>query len=338
MADYFAANDSAAYTLLGGNHTETTNTAFFNSGTSGTTKAIQNNGSTAQGTAMYKSAPFINPTTGAATNLTDAWLHFDFYNDNKNATFSILEVLNSVGTPVVRVAEIAGTANTFRAEYWNGSAWVSGSPTFQTAIPQIVTFDVHMVAGAGGSLDFYINQSLVGGVSGLNAAVTNFSSLQLCGSGNHAFSQVLVSDASTINAKVATLTPNANSATNTAWANDYNNIVKTGYNDATLISSTVLNDAESYGAVDVALPTGQHFVSSVWFGIRARLNSSAPANIKPLMRIGSTNYNGGYNFANLNSASFANSIAAFPVDPSTSAAWSGVTNVNAAEIGFITQT
>lgn len=336
--DYFAANDSAAYTLLGGNSTETTNGAFYNGGTSGSTKAILNNGSTALGVAMYKSAPFINPTTGAATNLTDAWLHFDMYNDNKNSSFSVLEVLNSVGTPVVRVAGVAGAAaNMFRVEYWNGAAWVSGSPSFATAVPQIVTFDVHMVAGVGGSLDFYINQTLVGGVAGLNAAVTNFSSLQLCGGTNHSFSQVLVSDVNTIGAKVATLTPNANSATNTAWANDYTNLVKTGYNDATLVSSSVLNDAESYGATDVALPTAQYSVSSLWFSIRGRLAAATPQNVKPLLRIGGVNYNGAYNFANLNGVSFANSIAAFANDPSTAAAWAGVTNLNAAELGFITQ-
>lgn len=324
--DYFATNDIAAFQIASGAPTEVTTAAQID--VTYTPKGIVPNGGTAQ------SAQFINPTTGVATSLTDLWFHVSHYTANIPGLTVLVQFVDAAGTPVVRL--VSSTNGTYRIDYWNGAAFVAGATTFFVGTVQRVDIDVHIVCGAAGSLDVYFSNNLQLSTAGLNAAVDNVRSIILGGSTNHTFSQLLVSDVNTIGAKVGSLVPNANSATNTAWANDYTNIVKTGYNDATLISSSTLADKETYGATDVALPTAQYSVSSVWFAARARLNSGAPANIKPLMRFGGVDYVGAYNFGNLNAVSFGPSIAAFANDPSTGVAWSGVANVNAAEVGFQT--
>lgn len=323
--DYLAGNDLAAYSVISGTPSEVTG----KSDTAYTTNALFPNGG------VIRSAQFLNPTTGANVSLADLWVHFDFFTGFFTGTCA--EIIDAAGTSVAR---LFCTANgVYRIDYWNGAAWVLGGSTFNVGAGVRIPVDLHLVCGAAGSFTAYFNNNQQLQINGLNAAVDNGAFVQFTGGGGQqAYSQVLVSDTNTVGCKVANLTPNSNSAVNTAWANDYTNLVKTGYNDATLVSDATLNDAESYGATDVTLPTAQYYVSSVWFSIRARLNSAAPANVKPLMRIGGVNYNGAYNFANLDSVSFKPSIACFPTDPSTAAAWAGVTNLNAAEIGFITQT
>lgn len=325
--DVFAANDLAAFSVVSGSATETATAGRFDA--SYCAKALFFNSGSA------RSAQFINPDTGATVSLTDGWLHFECYNGTSGAGGgTVMELINSSGTSVIRLQ--ATTAQIVRLDYWNGSAWVTGASTFNAfgAGSQLKSFDLHFVCGASGSLDLYVGNSLALSVSGLNAAVTNaawvqFNSWSL--SVGSAVSQVLVSDATTVGAKIGSLTFNANGA-NTAWSGDYLNIVKTGFDDTTFISSSSAGDKESYGASDTTMPSG-FSVSSVFFGVRGRLGGSSPTNIKPLIRRGATDYTTGYNFPGLNSTSFANSVGAFSVDPSTSSTWL-IANVNGGEPGF----
>jgi hypothetical protein len=324
--DYFATNSLAAFSIVSGNPTEVTSSGFD---ATYTDRVISPSVSVA---GVIQSPNWINPTTGVQTDLTDFWFHADFLAGNASGTPTVIAFYNSAGVAVVRL--IQTTNGTFRLDYWNGAAFVNGTAINITT--GRTTIDIHVVCGASGSLVWFANNTQIYALSGLNAAVTNCRYIQLSSATTSAgWSQILISDTNTIGAKVADLKPNANGA-NTAWANDFNNVVKTGINDTTFISSTTLGDKESYAASDVTLPTAQYFVSSVWFSIRARTNSVSPQNIKPLMRIGGVDYAGAYNFAGLGSTTFAPSIAGFANDPSSGAAWVGVTNVNAAEIGFQT--
>lgn len=325
--DYFAANDLAPFSVLSGVPTETTGNVDL---TYTPTGIFPNGG-------QVQSPPFINPDTGATTALTSLWFHMELFTANNGGLNSLVEFVNSSGVSVVRF--VSTTNVTFRIDYWNSatSAWVAGPTTFNPGSVRIAV-DINIICGSGGSATVYFANSQQLSLTGFPATVDNVQSLKFGGPANYTYSQLLVSDANTIGAKVSSLVPNANSATNTAWANDWNNIKKTGFNDATMISSSTTGDNESYGATDATLPTAQYTVSSVWFAVRARLNSGAGgAHFKPLLRIGSTNYAGTYNFAgNLNAVSFNGAIAGFSKDPSTAANWNGVTNINAAEWGFQT--
>ena len=324
MTDFFAANDIAAFLLTSGVGSELTSGGTFDA--TYTNKAIRMSGG------ICKSPQFINPTTGAVTSLTDGWLHFSM--NNQSATGTIFTLYSDTGVAVIRVS--APSTSTVRIDYWNGSAWVTTGASYSIGGGTLLDFDLHFVCGASGSLNFYVGNSIATTVTGLNAAVTNCAFLEI-GTTAAYLSQILISDTSTIGAKVASLTPVTLSAVNTAWSpNTVGNIAKIGYNDATFIADATLNDKVSYVANDATMPAGM-FISSLWFVVRARLNASAPANIAPLLRIGSTNYTGAYNFSGLNNVSFAPAIAAYPVDPSTGVAWT-LTNANLAELGFITQT
>lgn len=320
--DYFAANDIAAFIVESGTPTESAAAGRFDA--TYTTKSINTNG-----TGAIKSPQIIDPTTGAATSLTDAWAHFSYLTANFGSAISIFELINAAGTAVVRLFQT--TFGTFRPEYWNGAAWVQTAGTFNAGTNVLIDIDIHVVCGLAGSINFYVNGSLAVTIAGLNAAVNNIAFCRITSNQSvNGYSQILISDANTVGAKVASLVPNANGA-NTAWANDFNNVVKVGYNDATLISSAVLGDKETYGATNATLPGGAN-VSSVWFAARARLSTVSPVNFKPLLRIGGVDYVGAYNFGGLSSASFGPAVAGFAVDPSTVAAWT-IANVNAAEVG-----
>lgn len=319
--DVFATNDAAAFSLISGG-------GPLEGGTFDATyvsKGICANGG------QLRSPQFINPATGATVTLTDAWVHFDYNTGNQSGNFLIAQLVNSSGVPVVRLMQTSN--NAVRPEYWNGAAWVTTGTIYASGASGRATYDIHAVAGAAGSINLYYNNNLVSTITGLNAAVDNFAFLDIATSSVVPYhSQILVSDVNTIGAKVSSITPNANGA-NTAWANDYLNVVKSGWNDATFISSATLGDKETYGASDPFVQTG-YAVSSVWFAVRARLGFASPVNIKPLIRIAGVDYAGGYNFAGagLNSTTFGPAVAAFTLDPS-GGAW-GSANLNAAEYGF----
>lgn len=328
--DYFAANDIAAFSVTSGVPTESNTAGHFNA--TYTSKCIS-----LVPTASLKSARFIDPDTGASASLTDAWFHFDYFNfdGGGGANGVLVEFLNSAGTPVVRIIQPLTT--TMRVDYWDGAAWVNGTVSGQPgAIQLLKTYDLHIVCGGAGSIQFVVDQSSQFTMNGLNAAVNNIAFIKLYGgalTNSARFSQFLVSDVSTVGAKVASLIPNANGA-NVAWANDYTKIVESGFDDATIINSASTGDKESYGCTDATIPAS-YSVSSLWFNVRARMGAAAPTNIKPLVRIGGVDYAGAYNIANLNNGTYEPGLAAFSLDPSTAAAWaSNLTNVNGAELGF----
>lgn len=324
--DVFAANDLASFSVISGTPTESNSAGGFDP--TYVTKYIN---TFVSAVGVIQSPQFINPTTGATLSLTDVWFHGELLPGNASGNTFEMQFLDSAGTPVVRLAHTAN--GVIRPDYWNGTAWVTTAATINIGTGRTV-IDVHLVCGVSGSINVYANNTLVSTITGLNAAVDNAAFIQLSNAPTTAgWSQILVCDSNTIGCHVASVTPTANGA-NTAWVADFNAIVKLGFNDNTMISSATLGDKESYVASDITVNPG-FTVNSVWFAVRARLNSVSPANILPLLRIGGVDYSGAYHFAGLNTTTFGPSIAAFATDPS-GGAWNGSTNINAAEVGFQT--
>jgi hypothetical protein len=317
--DVFAANAIEAFDIESGTPAEMT----------GRTNATYSTKGIVTQAASLISKPFIDPTTGAAVTLTSGWFHCAYFSGGPG---DIIELVNSTGVAVIRIFEAA--QNSYQIQAWSGSAWIATAATFNLGTNRECAIDVNFNCTAG-TVDLYIDNTLRSSLAGLSSAVLGSIAKFRLLSSSFVCYQFVVSDASTIGAFVASLNLNANSATNTAWVNDFNSVWKTGINDATFISSGTLGDNETYGAADIALPSSQYVISSMWFALRAKLNSATPANIKPLLRIGGVNYAGAYNFANLSAVTFANSIAAYANDPSTSSAW-GLANLNLAEIGVQT--
>lgn len=328
--DVFAANDLAGFSTIGGSPTETTTAGLYDS--TYTDRAIQ-----LLNAATVRSARFINPTTGANVSLTSGWAHFElsyFVNTNGSSN-GCCYLVNSSGTRVVRI--FADDSGNLRLDYWNGSSWVTGASTYAVGESTLAEIDLNFVCGASGSLELYVDQASALTVSGLNAAVDNaayieFADFNTIINAEVRVSQVLVTEETTIGAKVSSLIPNANGA-NTAWSGDYTAIVETGYDDTDYIESTSAGEKESYGASNITNPYATGVISSVWFAARAKLGAASPTNIKALVRSNSTDYPAGYNFPNLNSSSFEPSTTAFTTDPDTGVGWT-LSGINAAEVGF----
>lgn len=319
MIDYFAANDIAAFNVVSGAPQEATSGID----TTYTPRGLQPN------SGVLQTPPLMTPTTGVTATLTSLWFHCDLSTGNNPGLNSTVEFVNSSGVSVVRF--VSTTNTTFRMDYWNGAAFVAGATTFSPG-SVLGRLDINIICGVSGSINWYWNGTLVATTTGLNAAVDNVQSVKILGV--YILSQILVSDTNTIGAKVASLKPTGAGA-NTAWSpNTFSNIEKQSFNDATFIADSTLGDKVSYAAADATMPAGM-FISSLWFAARARVNSVSPANIKPLLRIGGTDYAGSYNLGGLNSVSFAAAVAAYVNDPSTGVAWT-LTNANAAEVGFQT--
>lgn len=325
--DYFAANDLAAFSPVAGNPTESTAAGSFDPLYVGKCIDLPSG-------AIVKSASFINEDTGAVTPLTDFWIHFDSFVGN-GSNVSEIEFYNSAGIAVLRMFMPSSTTRRF--DYWNGAAWVTTGPvsTFPGNVSNLHTYDLHITTGAAGGVEMYGDNSLALTVTGLNAAVTNVQSFRVYHNGGNAsrHSQFLVSDVSTVGAKVASMTPSAN-GTNTSWAGDYTGVAKLGYDDTTLISSATLGGKESYVASDITVPVN-YAISSLWLAIRAKLKAASPMNILPIVRSGGVDYAGAYNFQALNASGYAPSLAVLRTDPNTGAAWTAA-NLNAAEIGVQT--
>ncbi len=341
--DVFAANNLSAFSVTSGTPTESTTSGTVNTTYSPRSIRIQN--------AAVRSARFINPTTGADTSLTSFWVHFELYVQATGSFAGLIDdgclyVVNSAGTRVIRL-NLLHTSNgnpVYRLDYWNGSSFVNGSSTLTLSTETSYAFDLEIVCGVSGSLKLYTNSSSQSPLSpsltvtGLHAAVTNGAYLDLnCPLGflidaNNYYSQILVSEEATIGCRVGSIVPTA-AGTNTTWTGTYTDITDSGLGEGTVISASSTGDKESYPATDRALPVHTYEVGGVWFNIRAKQGGSAPTNKKALMRVGGTDYAAAYDYAHLNTSTFAPSLACFPLNPATAAAWD-ISDVNAAEVGF----
>lgn len=331
--DVFAANDLAAFSVVTGTPTEATTSGRFDS--TYAAKYIQ----CASGSSI-KSARFIDPDTGSNADLTAGWVHFEMnvYSWGTSGGSTVFQILNSSGTAVLRL--IFGDS-IVRLDYWNGSAWVAGAITASSAqfFSALKRLDFQFECGATGFFRMYVNESFDPylELTSLDAAVDNAAYITLTGpsiiSGSGlAFSQILVSEESTIGAKVGSLTMGTN-GTNTAWTGDTTNINKTGITDTNFITPPSNGDKETFVCSDTSLPYISYSISSVWLAARGRRGTTTPENFEGLARVSGTDYGNGYNFPNLNTTTFGPSLVAWSLNPATVAAWD-LTAVNALELGF----
>lgn len=321
--DVFAANDIAAMVSISG--TETSDANYYNA--TYTNKAL---------IPPFTCPRFINPDTGATVTLADGWMHFDIYPGGSGGSSEILWLQSSAGVNLFRLFS-SGTS--LRADYWNGTAWVTSFTTLFGGLASLgrSTMDLHWtITGTTISMDVFRNNSIVASSGAVAfAGMANVAKF-VTGNGSWSvgvrFSQFLVSDENTVGALIKSLVQNGAGA-NTAWTGVHTDVEEIAINDATMISSGTAGDKESYTATDATLPTNYH-VAGIWQTLRGRNSASSPTGIKAMLRLGGVDYSAAYNFPGLNTASFEGSVACHSLDPSTGLAWSGVTNVNASEIGY----
>lgn len=248
---------------------------------------------------------------------------------------------DSSGFPWVRLLG-PDISNNFQLQYNSGTGaspvWTNlGAAT--TSLVALNKWDISIYidpAGTAHSVALYYNSSQQSGVGG-TFSQASFTNLANCtwgggyGSGLTAnYSQIIITqNISTIGAILAT--SRATGAGHYAqWTGAYTDVNEPVNNDSTVNQSSTVGNNQSYAMGDVTVPTG-YFISEIWYWLRGNEAGGSPANIKPLLRTGTSDYVGG-NMSNIG-VGFNALGARYAQDPNTSAAWTA-SGWNAYEAGY----
>lgn len=267
--------------------------------------------------------------TPTLTSRTTAWYHFDVWFNSASISASgvFLTIYNSALTEVFR---LIGTASaTFKAQYWNGSAWVDIGSTYVITYGIRYTFDLNLVRGSSGSFALYVNGSGTPVLSGSAdlSSITNFAKARFSG-GTIYYSQVIVSDQSTIGHRYYSKPPTGNGA-NTSWTGAFGDVDETTLSTTDFIESTVSGDVETFTGAALSIPTG--VVKAVVVSTQSKNAASGPQNIQGCIRKGGTNYFSS-NISGIG-ISYTPILAIFENDPSTSSSWT-LSDASAATLEF----
>jgi hypothetical protein len=258
-------------------------------------------------------------TPNFASAVTTFWLHFEYHQSSNGTGQSPVQLYNSSGTVVFRLT--VASAGNWKAQYWNGSAFVDIGSTFAVGSSTRYTFDLKVVCGGSGSFELYSAGSLLTSGSASMTSVTNIQKVRLMGPQSNVsgrFSQVICADVATVGWKFHLKPPTGNGA-NTAFTNDYTAVDETVLSDADFIFSAAAGDVETY--TGAALSLGSGTVKAVVVSMRIKNDGSSPVNAQAALRRGSTNYFSS-NLSGI-SVGFGPALGIFETDPSTSTTWLG---------------
>jgi hypothetical protein len=272
---------------------------------------------------------------------SEVWMTFYLYGSGSNSFLSAsssgaLATVSSGSTGLLRLYNNA--TNGQRMEYWNGSSWTSLSPiaamTVSIRYKISIYIKLHDTAGVfriyidNNLLWEYTGDTILAGLSTVNRVTFSFAYAS-AGPQGYNYSALVVATHDTRDT-VVNQCQFASNGTNTAWANDYVNVTKTGVDDSALISSDTANQVETYNQADINAALSGLDVAAVVIPMRCRKGDSGPSNIQGVARVSGTDYFS----ANLNpSTGFELREAIFTTNPATSQPWT-ISEVNGAEFGF----
>lgn len=287
-------------------------------------------------------------TSGAVMTAADVvspetvYAHFDFYMSNAVSTTgtNFATLYDSSGFPWLALRTTNGTVS-YGLFYNSGTGaapvWTQIGATFTMVAGTIYTFDMKLTLGAPHTVEISQNGSvLIAATTFTQAALTSLRSLRLNGITlalyYSNFSQVLCTRGiSTIGAFVK-YSRATGAGTNSAWSGAFTDVNDAIGNDATVNTSTVTAQRQTYAMGDVTVPTG-FVIQTVFQFLRAKNNGAVPTNIKSVLRSSATDYVTG----SLTSPTFGTSFQPMGMrydnDPATSATWT-TSGWNAAEAGF----
>ena len=206
--------------------------------------------------------------------------------------------------------------------------------TFAAAV--IYTYDIKLTFGAPHTAELSQNGSvLVAATTFTQAALTSLRSLRLSGASTNFqanFSQILCGRGISTIGGFVRYSRATGAGTNTAWSGAFTDVNEPIGNDATVNTSTVTAQKESYAMGDVTVPGG-FVIQTVFQFLRAKNNGAVPTNIKSLIRSGATDFSSGALTSPTFGTSFQPMGMRYDNDPATAAAWTAA-GWNAAEAGF----
>ncbi len=270
---------------------------------------------------------------------TEIWAHMFLYQESVGTTSDWLVFKTAAGDNAYKIA--MGSGGTWALHMYDGATW---SAALATSVSPVIV-------DAGAAIDIHILRHASTGVfevfkDGVSVAQFTGDTLgdaagigsihwvgQAGGSSELNVSQVIVASENTIGWKLVTLHATGNSATNTAWANDYTAIDEFTYDSGDYIETNATNQVETFSAADINAGYSTYNVKAVAVAARATNDSgSVVTDIQAALRVSSTNYFSAN--LGLDKDSTEHSVQTFfEVNPNTSAAWSQ-SEVNSAEFGL----
>lgn len=272
-------------------------------------------------------------------NVTEAYIHMYLYQEAVTTENDWIRIKTVANGNAFRI----GLESDGRWSLYKYSGGSFGTALVTSASPVVVsglaTIDIYLKRHATtGEFSVYKDGTLVVSYTGdTTGDAANFGRIHwkgLTGATNELnLSQVIIASENTIGWKLQTNYPNSNSATNTAWTNDYTAVDEFAYDSGDYIETNSTGQVETYGATDINAAYATYNVKALVIATRASNDSgSAVADIQGALRVSATNYFSAN--LSLTKDSAEHSVQAiFETNPNTAAAWSQAA-VNAAEIGL----
>lgn len=264
------------------------------------------------------------------------WLHTYVSRSLSSGTATLLTLQDTSLRPCIQCM-LAASGSVLTLQYNSSTTstpvWVAAA-SFGNFLGYI---DVAFMTGPSPKAQLFVNGSFVGESPVSQVGSVGYDSLTF-GPGSAAntmyISQILVTEnRPTVGARVWTRKANAAGAVS-EMTGAFGSLVKTAINDTTSVTSNAPLQTSVFAYQDVATPVGMAW-GELWVWSRAKNDGAPPANLKGVVRVGTTNYespamtaiSGGFNAL----------PSRWPTNPATSAKWTD-SSFNAAQIGMKSET
>jgi len=260
-------------------------------------------------------------TSDPGVAIADYWASFLYQFGSSPGTGQPWQFADNAGTQMFR-ANLVGT-RTVQFQYWNGSAWTNIGSTYAFASSSVnYRCDLHVVPGASGSFEFYVN-----GVSVLtgSASMTAFASLRKFRHGplgsTQYISEIVIASESTVAHRVKTVPPTAN-GTDTDGTGAITTINEAVMSTATYLELSTAGHKRSWVNANPSLTGNIRAVSVTAYAMR--VDATGPQKIKPYVLISGTRY---YGTTFTLTTGFLPYQYVWELNPATGVAWTAA-NVN----------
>lgn len=265
----------------------------------------------------------------------DFWVHFRMAPkallSNSGTTGKLVEIKNGTNTLVTVTATPTQTSNTvsfrFDVSTDNGGSFNLGASMSQ-ALNEYMTYDIRVqTTGTTRTVTFYRNEVLfhkyvATGTGFLLPNTVSFAPRKDAAvEDDTRYQDIIVTDAlPTVGMELATLVPSA-VGTYSEFTNDYTAIDDEGYDQSSVISTTVVGQRESWFFSDPEFNIGDKVIYGVAITSVAQLDlAGVIGDFQPFVRIGGIDYSGTSLGANNVAPNAYTTI--FKQNPSTAAPWS----------------
>ncbi|MEN3973119.1 hypothetical protein WJS89_10605 [Sphingomicrobium sp. XHP0235] len=251
-------------------------------------------------------------------NETDFWLHCEVYHDTIFVAGQYYRSISIFDTSDQETFRITFAREGIRFAYNNLMGGFTTIETFSLGSTQDnrYTFDFHFEFSASGGVTFYVSGTQRTAATGVDlSGLSGGAYARFYSAGKTYWSQIIVSDESTIGKRLNTIPP-AGVGADTAWVGDYTRVDEPSYSDADFVNSDTAGDVELFTHAN-AIPDG-YIVNAVIVSARSNRGTSGPTNLQLALRSSGTNYFSASKAQDFGYLTYQN---VWESDPATSAGW-----------------